>query len=373
MGKLVSLILGEGNFEEGFPAILQIGEEGKPIFSQYTGYLPPDPKIPEIYIRWQTRYRRFVGSTFRLEKITAQLTNFSIVETEETAADLSNRLNQWLNSQSFISIREALLKNLKPDERVRFIIQTSNIELQQLPWHLWDFVEGCPQAEIVLSIPNYERVTLPKTSRTSVSILAIMGDNTDINVKYDSEIIASIPNAKTCFLVNPKRQDINQKLWEQPYDIIFFAGHSRTEGEIGRIDINESESLTIAELRDALKNATSQGLQLAIFNSCDGLGLARELAALNIPQIIVMREPVPDKVAQEFLKYFIVAFSSGLSLALAVRKARERLQGLEGIFPCASWLPVVFQNPAVIPLSWKDLGGNSIKPNSIISKNNPIF
>jgi hypothetical protein len=35
---------------------------------------------------------------------------------------------------------------------------------------------------------------------------------------------------------------------------------------------------------------------------------------LQIPQAIVMREPVPDKVAQEFLKHFLKAFSRGKSL-----------------------------------------------------------
>ncbi|NJO29878.1 MAG: hypothetical protein HC874_21865 [Richelia sp. SL_2_1] len=60
----------------------------------------------------------------------------------------------------------------------------------------------------------------------------------------------------------------------------------------------------MAELRDSLQTAIQQRLQLAIFNSCDGLGIAAELESLHIPQVIVMREPVPDFVAQEFLKYF---------------------------------------------------------------------
>jgi CHASE2 domain-containing sensor protein len=68
-----------------------------------------------------------------------------------------------------------------------------------------------------------------------------------------------------------------------------------------------------------------------------------------------MREPVPDQVAQEFLKYFIQSFASGESLYQAVRQARERLQGLEDIFPCATWLPVICQNPAQIPLTWDEL------------------
>ncbi|MEO0969096.1 MAG: CHAT domain-containing protein, partial [Cyanobacteria bacterium J06639_18] len=75
------------------------------------------------------------------------------------------------------------------------------------------------------------------------------------------------------------------------------------------------------------------GLKLAIFNSCDGLGLAKELGDLNIPQTIVMRENVPDIIAHEFLKNFLKSFAAGESLHLAVRYARLQLQGLEDNFP----------------------------------------
>jgi hypothetical protein len=28
---------------------------------------------------------------------------------------------------------------------------------------------------------------------------------------------------------------------------------------------------------------------------------------------------------------------------------------LEDQFPCASWLPVIYQNPAIVPVLWGDL------------------
>ena len=111
--------------------------------------------------------------------------------------------------------------------------------------------------------------------------------------------------------------------------------------------------MTIKELKYALKKAVTKGLKIAIFNSCDGLGLAGELSDLKIPQILVMREPVPDKVAQEFLKYFLTAYARGESLYLAVREARAKLQGLEDKYPCASWLPLIVQNPGEIPPTWQ--------------------
>ncbi|HCF26703.1 MAG TPA: sensor protein Chase2, partial [Cyanobacteria bacterium UBA11049] len=133
-----------------------------------------------------------------------------------------------------------------------------------------------------------------------------------------------------------------------------FAGHSETDGETGRIYINQFDSLSVNELKYGLKKAIAGGLQLAIFNSCDGLGLARELSDLQIPEVVLMREPVPDRVAQEFLKNFLKAFSLGKSLYLSVREARERLQGWESEFPCASWLPVIYQNPSAKPPLWQE-------------------
>ena len=68
-----------------------------------------------------------------------------------------------------------------------------------------------------------------------------------------------------------------------------------------------------------------------------------------------MRERVPDPVAQSFLYYFLQSFSQGQPFHLAIRDARERLQGLEDQYPCASWLPLVYQDPAVKPPVWQDL------------------
>jgi CHASE2 domain-containing sensor protein len=49
----------------------------------------------------------------------------------------------------------------------------------------------------------------------------------------------------------------------------------------------------------------------------------------------------------------LAAFAAGESLPYAVRQARELLQGVEGEFPCASWLPVMVQNPAGASLTWR--------------------
>lgn len=363
MGKLVVLTFAEGDLDKaGFPVTLQLGDEGKPATIQEIGSLPPNPELVESYTSWKVTYYGFIGVKVRkLEAKVAQTTNFSIRDVNTKAENLSQKFNQWLKSQQFSHVREELVAHLKENDEVRLIIQTANIQLRKLPWHLWDILKRYPKAEISVSAPIFRQVTSAKVANNQVNILAILGDDEGINVEEDRKILNSIPGAKVEFLVKPNRQALNDQLWEQSWDILFFAGHSRTEGETGIIYINKTESLTIPDLRYALKKAIEKGLQLAIFNSCDGLGLAQDLADLNLPQMIIMREPVQDKVAQEFLKYFLGSFSEGQSFYLAVKEARERLQGWESQFPCASWLPVICQNLAELPLRWPKLQESNSK------------
>lgn len=224
------------------------------------------------------------------------------------ADKFKNHVNLWLNSELFRPVKDQLIEQLHPSDSIRILLQTENSHLRRMPLQLWDFFERYPQAEIALSSINYEKKEKSSSSKSFIKILAILGDSTGINIQKDRNLFEQLTNAEVNFLVEPQRQVLNDELWSQPWDVLFFAGHSFTQSdqEIGHFRINKNESLTIAELKNALTKAIEQGLHLAIFNSCDGLGLAANLADLHIPQMIVMREPVPDKVAQEFLKNFLV-------------------------------------------------------------------
>jgi len=359
MGKLVVLKFADGCFEQGFLVTLQIGEEGELPRAEITGKLPAAGEMPVYYSHWQSSYRR-LGNCYRLSADNVQVTNVSMTQDCDNAAQvLRARFNTWLRAEEFRPIREKLLEKLLPTDEVRVILQTQDSQLQRLPWHLWDLLERYPHAEIALASPSYERMTYVNKRSSHVNILAIIGNSQGIDTQADQVLLQHLPDADLRFLVEPQRQELTDQIWGQKWDILFFAGHSSSEGNdnIGRIYLNQTDSLSIDELRYALKKAVERGLQLAIFNSCDGLGLARELADLQIPQIIVMREPVPDLVAQEFLKYFLKGFASGESFYQAVRHARERLQGLEDKFPCATWLPVICQNPAEVPPTWQEMMG----------------
>ncbi|OLP18255.1 hypothetical protein BST81_11615 [Leptolyngbya sp. 'hensonii'] len=366
MDKRIIFEFREGSFGQGFAVRLRLVEEGRSV-AEISGSLPPDSAIPNLFEQWQSTYQRHDHA----RRLTAQpiVTNIDIHEYHRAcnaaAHTLQQRFNLWLGQLQPPRMRDTILRQVKESEPVRVIVQTQHALLRRLPWHSWDLFEhNYRHAEIALSTENFDRRPL-QPFKGKVRILAILGNSDDIDVEADRKILEHLPGAEAVFLVEPTRQQFNEALWdERGWQILFFAGHSASDGtgEIGHLQINRTEQLTIPDLRHALRHAIDRGLQLAMFNSCDGLGLAHNLADLHLPQMIVMREPVPDRVAQEFLKYFLTAFSRGSALSVAMRQAREQLQGLEGHYPCATWLPILCQNPTVeIPLTWpRRLSGRTL-------------
>ncbi|NJO50646.1 MAG: CHAT domain-containing protein [Leptolyngbyaceae cyanobacterium RM2_2_4] len=358
MSQLVVLSLGTGDLHSGFPAVTaQLWERDGLHPMKFAGSLPAAPKLPEIYRSWQLLYGALCCrlDCSRIEVEVADITNVSAVEFDDLCKQLADQMNVWLNSDPFRNIDQQLRTRLNAFDEVRVLIETNDPLLRRLPWHLWNFFDHYPRAEIGLSASEYRRShpSTPPPPRDKVRILAILGNSEGIDLSQDRDFLEQLPQAEVKFLVEPQRKQLNDQLW-QGWDILFFAGHSSSR-EQGLIQLNSTDSLTLDQLRYALKQAIAQGLKLAIFNSCDGLGLVSQLADLHIPQMIVMREPVPDPVAQEFLKRFLKTFVQGESFYLSVRQAREQLQGLEDLFPCATWLPVIYQNPAEPPLIWQDL------------------
>ena len=385
MSNFVFLNLGKGCLQRGFPFVsARLHLSGR--IREYSGSLPAAPKILEIYRRWQLLYELlYKARSFKVRSpLTsgldnnshnsylnnnhgndddisideADITHVSSTDFTKICGELQRSLNDWLDSPDFRPIERQLRRQLEPAAEIYFIIQTDNYQLRRLPWYTWQFFADYPRAEVSLGSLNFEPIKQIPTASKQIRILAILGDSTGIEIEKDRQLLTKIPGTEVVFLVEPKRQELDDILWEQKgWDILFFAGHSYSlkDEEVGKIVINSQESLTIPQLKNALKKAIERGLKLAIFNSCDGLGLATQLIDLSLPQMIVMREPVADLVAEQFLKYFLPAYSKGQSFPLAVREARERLQSMEGKFPGASWLPVIFQNPAEVPRTWEQL------------------
>jgi CHASE2 domain-containing sensor protein len=345
----------DGSLEEGFRVALEISDRSLGLISEAVGELPAAPELVTLLEEWRIAYRQSLvrgESRISVESVTIETGSLCQLEDcRNLSKTLETALKNWLSHPSFQEIEQRLREGLNVDDQVEILLRARDLRLYQLPWHSWGFIERYPKAELVLSIPS-ERLETESQHHDRVRILAVLGDRAGIDTDSDRQLLEKTPNSTVMFLVEPSRQVLYRHLWEQPWDILFFAGHSHTNEKQGILNINQTEQLSLEDLKYGLKKAINRGLKLAIFNSCDGLGLAHELEQLHIPQFIVMREPVPDRVAQEFLKHFLQAFSLGESLPASVRQAREWLQSLEGDFPCASWLPILFQNPAMESLNW---------------------
>jgi len=376
MGYLVTLNLGKGSLEEGFASVTaQLWRPGEATPIQRVAALPPAPEIAENYRRWRQFYTTLYNGMGWRRSPTRSTTkpastqqfrhNFDIDEDDITVISrtdfaqfcetLQEQFNGWLSNPSFRKLDQLLRTHLHPTDDIRLVVTADTESALRLPWHLWDFLEDYPQGELALSPANYGRPfpTPSTTPRRKVRILAILGDRQGIDTEADQQFLNQLPQSDITFLVEPDRATVSEQLWQGPWDILFFAGHSSSQ-EQSHLQINPRDRLSMDQIKYGLQAAINNGLKLAIFNSCDGLGLAQDLAELHLPQIIVMREPVPDRVAQEFLKAFLAAFAGGRSLYASVRQARERLQSWADEFPCASWLPVICQNPAAVPPLWRD-------------------
>ncbi|MBD2526661.1 CHAT domain-containing protein [Nostoc sp. FACHB-133] len=376
MSKTVVINLGNGDLHNGFPSVTaQIRSDEHLPPEQFIGSLPAAPDLVELYRNWRSIYQALctrqslrsqgVEEDDKLEIEAGAITNVSLLDFDELCQKLQENINTWLKSAEFLTIERQLRSQLDQAAEIRVILETDDYNLRRLPLHRWDFFKDYPKAELALSRPEYQRreSLQPTFTRNQVRILAILGNSQGIDLQIEASFLKSLEDiAEVVSLNNPSRQEFNTQLWDSTgWDILFFAGHSQTEGDTGRIYINENQinnSLTIEQLEEALIAAIEKGLKLAIFNSCDGVGLANALGRLHIPQVIVMREPVPNYVAQIFFQNFLQAFAiERKPLYLAVQQARRQLQGLEDDFPGASWLPLIFQNPAVEPSTWLKLGG----------------
>lgn len=376
MAKRIFLKINSGSFEKGFDVTLQIAKEGQSFFTGMDFKIPPSPdNISETYQNLQKNYSylRQCLTVRNSERVKQRISSNNTAEWREKCRlsyqELTRIVTFWLNQYECVEFKKLnyrLVQELGDsqgkNEEVRFFIQAKDDLLNKIPWHEWSiFTSSKAKVEIALSPPEFDRVEkiIPVSNNSKLRILVILGDSEGLNLEEERATLEEgFSDAEVRFLSEPTRQVVSDRIGYENWDILFFAGHSSSEDNKGRIytrTTDPKEYLTINNLQPGLKDAIERGLKLAIFNSCDGLQLAYDLANLNIPQLIVMREPVPDRVAQRFLKHFLRAFSNNReSLYQAVRKARTMLmtEGLEDEFPGAAWMPIICQNPAEPSLVW---------------------
>jgi ABC-type branched-subunit amino acid transport system substrate-binding protein len=205
---------------------------------------------------------------------------------------------------------------------------------------------------------NLQKYTFP----TPVKILMLVGQYTDpaliIDTTIDKNLIRNLPGAKPQIVEATSIEEVIEALDNNEFDILIFAGHSTTlnDGSDAIISLTDTLSITIEQIQNEIRNALnrrSHPLVLAIFNSCDGLGIDSRLTSLRIkiPYLIAMRERITDPIAHRFLKLFLRYFvKRRMSLERAYKQAQN---GLHSLFPGADFLPILCLKQAMMPdLFW---------------------
>lgn len=361
--KLLILKLGAGSLEEGFKkVIIQLWHDRKGMPEQYCGCLPPIFGLEIAYDNWREHYLAYYEqlnwphSSNRIEFVESDVPNVSRQSLELKSFIFIHLFREWLNSRELWKTTQEIYQSLYIHDEIQVIIETDDIFIRKLPWHVWELVQNFKYAEVGLSLSRWSNISQKNTVSDSVRILAVFGNDYGLDLKQDEAIISSLPNSEVSIIKEPSKREFNELLWdERGWDILFYAGHSSSDSYPAHLRINAYDELTIEQFKFALKTAIKNGLRLAILNSCDGLGLAKQLEELELPQVIVMREPIYDDYAHEFLLYFLDIYSNNHNLYTAMRMTREKLQALESQYPFANMLPIICQNPVVAPPTWQDL------------------
>ena len=342
-GQTVLLSFLNGSLSDGFTVSSQVwSRQGTLLFTQ-VGQLPPAPAILTSYQRWQKIYRA-QQPLYQDEFDPTPITNFSLSELNQSAEYLVQQLNIWFESASFLQIDQRLRSTLDPDQKITVTVQTDDITMQQLPLHCWRFFDAYPQASLTLSFLNTRALSSVKRIRSHQRALLVLGLTSELDVKQDQKIMSDLSGVEICVLEQPSMQELTECLWDpQGWDIFCFSGHSALQGN--NIWLNAQDAISLDEMKYALRTASQKGLSVSIFNCCQGIRLAQQFSNVVSTGVVVMREPIPDLVAQVFLRYLLESLENHQSLAHSLKFAREQLQGMERDFPCVTWLPVVYWLP----------------------------
>lgn len=419
----VELRIGQGNFDQGFPITLKIYKDGVLIDDKLCDRLPRAPEIPQLYKKWALDYDKLGQLATDSNHANAQF-----IPTPSSQLDDNTEKSEWdsghlrapvpaegqvknksaiedcrvsaRNLETYIKeewFKHPALRVLSADicghdyvQRDRsipiiFSFVTGNPEindlLRKLPWHLWSLFQVLDQAEVCLDTGISEKSL---KLENPVRILAIFGGNPEmskgnpemskglrLNLKEDKKALEDIVSSKATIKFIPEAgkqltvEELHNTIRDREgWDIIFYTGHSASDSKDGYLLINENHSVRISDLEEDFRVALRNGLKLAIFNSCQGLGIADFFAGWSdqnmfvnypTPNLIVMREPVPDFVARRFFREFLSEFVHDVSIHTAVRAARSRLATLQVWdripYICASWLPIVCLSPSY-ELTW---------------------
>jgi hypothetical protein len=364
--KEIIIRLGTGTIQDGFKNVTVELKYDRITQWEDRSNLRPNPELQELLHQWQVLYPTAIQTlSHGLNQSpifdTDTVTNVSTQDLTTLNYHFKTGINNWLSFGDFARIDRRLRTDLNVLDRILTIVVSEQLQIWQLPWHFWDLFDDYRDAVEVFSKPQVNDVrSVEPQHNGKVNILALSGRDPRLNLNTD--FLKNLPQAYAQPLETNSATEIAEQLnqSDRSWDIFIFNGHGNTTTYNSCLDgviyLDNQTQIEISRLKIEIKIAVDRGLQIAIFNCCNGLGLAEQLSDLHIPYIIVMREIIPNQCAQDFLKQLLTQYSRGSSFPAAFRQARESLRLSAGGFAqFADWLPILFHNPLSNYVTWRDL------------------
>ncbi|MBD3884703.1 CHASE2 domain-containing protein [Phormidium tenue FACHB-886] len=287
-------------------------------------------------------------------------------------AELMSEFHQWLGSGELLKIRTEIARAGRQAAEqvaagasgVQVFLTCNPLELSRFPWEAWEigaeFGVGGIQLVRTPSNIHQERVT-PKLRQGRPRVLLILGDETGLNFQADREAVQALARIAEVQFVGWQRGQNSLEVKtaileaiadEQGWDILLFAGHSN-EAQVGGGELGIAPGVTmyISEIEAPLNLARVRGLQFALFNSCKGLNIAESLIdRVGLSQVAIMREPIHNRVAQEFLAEFLQNLARYKDVQACLLAACQILKlNKINTYPSAYLIPSLFCHPGATP------------------------
>ena len=346
---------------------------------QISTLLPYPDTLSELYQSWRKAYldfyKNFDQSSFRArvrkpknEQGTIRLPQNWQRQLIQAEAQFLAEFQRWLRREELYEIRSKIAKEAGKQDFNRLFLTCSG-ELARLPWETWELGSefdrqiAIARSPVNITNPNNNQLKRSRKPR----ILAILGDDTGLDLKCDRTSIQTLEKVAEIELVTwqPQqsasqiKQQIQQVLTDKRgWEILFFAGHSNeTAITGGEVAIAPNIALSISEIAPQLRTALANGLQFALFNSCSGMGIANSLIDLGLSQVAVMREPIHNQVAQVFLIQFLQALADYQNVHQALITTEKYLKTeKKAEYPSAYLIPSLFSHPDARPFQFQPWG-----------------
>lgn len=286
----------------------------------------------------------------------------------QAEARLLSEFHKWLRDGALFDIRSEIGRrsagnatkadSLESANGVDLLITCDPIALGRLPWEAWELGAefGASGLVRIARLPvNVRAASVRPPKRGKANVLVVLGDDTGLSFTDELEAIAALKSLANIHVigwqpgaqVNTLKQTICKTIQSSNgWDMLLFFGHSNEASAVGgQIAIAPNATLSLRELEPALQRAKANGLQFALFNSCKGLDIADSLINLGLNQVVVMREPIHNRVAQVFLIQFLQSLSLFDDVHTALHKASQSLRSDSNLtYPSAHLVPSLFRH-----------------------------